>query len=383
MYFRLALIKEEDEQNLTKCGKVDLEFVRSTIHGYVDDVLLKKSRVNLKDILSQPTGDSRRIVLIEGAPGSGKTTLSAYIFHEWGNGNLFQEYKAMIPLSLRDPVVYNANSIYELLSVRSDLISSANVFKICESDGQDVLLILDGWDELPQNKDRHSFIHRLLQNLPGRSIFHKSSIIVTSRPISSCVLHPIVSSRVEILGFDRQELEAFFTESLKGDTKAMKILMERIEEHPEIERSSYLPLNAKILVHLFISNGYSIPNSMYGIFHELVLTCISRHCLKKDSNLEATSIDELPNDLYVAFMFLCDLAYEGIKSESYTFSDLPPIDTLGLLQGVERFSNRGTAVYYNFNHLAIQELLAAYYISKQKDDDHAGVHFQVSFASQA
>ena len=368
----MALICEDQP---LKRGPIDSDYVQSTIHGSFDDILTKKESIELKDILKKRSNsDKQVIVLIEGAPGSGKTTLSAHIFQEWGKRKLFQQYKAVIPLSLRHPVVQNASTIHEMLSVRSDLLSEGDIMKICKSNGQDVLLVLDGWDELPKHKRNcESFIRRLLNNVPGQQIFHKCSIIVTSRPISSCILHPIVSTRIEILGFTKKELKEFFTESLKGDTEAMKVLMERIQEHPEVASCCYLPLNASILVHLYIKNGYTIPTSLYGIFHDLVVTCISRHCHKNDCQLKIESFDSLPADVYTPFMVLCELAFRGIQEECFTFTMSSSFVTLGLLQGVESLSMRDTEVYYNFNHLVIQELLSAYFVSKQKEDDQVSI----------
>ena len=371
IYFRLALIVEEE----TKCGPIDDDFVSNTIRGNVDDILKKKCKINLEDIFSSQSNiHDRQVVLIEGAPGCGKTTLSAHIFQQWGEGSLFQQFNTVIPLSLREPAVQAANSIEELLAVRNDLLSVTDLNRICRSDGQDVLLILDGWDELPvkmqqrKKQQRESFILALLQNLPGWSILHSCSIIVTSRPISSCDLQEIVSSRIEILGFDEIELEAFFKESLKGDTRALRVLMEKIEERPDIKGSCYLPLNANILVHVFVSNGYIVPDSMYDIFREVILACITRSCKKSNKKLEAKVFEDLPTDTHGALMYLCELAFNGMLEERFTFTSLPSIDTLGLLQGVERHAKRDKVVYYNFNHLAIQELLAAYYISKEGDN---------------
>lgn len=63
-------------------------------------------------------------------------------------------------------------------------------------------------------------------------------------------------------------------------------------------------------------------------------------------------------------MNLCTIAFHGMMEKRFTFpSDMLPndFDTLGL-RGVQIYSSCGTTVTYNFIHLAIQELLAAYYI---------------------
>ena len=53
-------------------------------------------------------------------------------------------------------------------------------------------------------------------------------------------------------------------------------------------------------------------------------------------------------------------------NDNIIFTSLPAnVSTLGLLQGVESFAKRGKALSYNFIHLAIQEILAGFYMATQ------------------
>ena len=101
---------------------------------------------------------------------------------------------------------------------------------------------------------------------------HKSAVIITSRPIASGDLHPLVKSRVEILGFTQEELKQYFTECLEENRVAVDALLERIHENPAVAGSCYLPLNASILVHLFKTGNNTLPTTQFGIFSELVAT---------------------------------------------------------------------------------------------------------------
>ena len=178
--------------------------------------------------------------------------------------------------------------------------------------------------------------------MPQSNPLCESTVIVTSRPISSGEhdLHQVVSSRVEILEFTDDELHQFFTECLKGDIEAVKTLLERIEENPEVAGSCYLPLNATILVHLFKSDRNTL---LYGIFSSLILNCMQRH-LKlrtqyKDVSIE--SLDQLPEVAKKPFSVLCQLAYDGVMEGKIIFTSLPAdVNTLSLLQGVESFIGR-------------------------------------------
>ena len=197
----------------------------------------------------------------------------------------------------------------------------------------------------------------------------------------SCDLHPLVSSRIEILGLTPRELTNYFTECLGGDSKAVEILFERINENPAIAGSCYLPMNASILVHLFESGNKTLPTTQYGIFSELVLCCIYRHHNERThfKNLTLESLQQIPKALRKPFRFLCELAYQGIMDDRVIFSLPADVNTLGLLQGVESFVKRHKAVSYNFLHISIQELLAGLYIATHLPDDEQATKFNELF----
>ena len=373
-FFRLAMIKTTE----VKRGKSEDRFVRMTITGKVDDILRHKYPIQLQDIFKETerrrqatkeSEDQRKVILLEGAPGCGKSTLSVYICQQWEKGQLFSQFQLVILIRLRDPAVKNAKGLADLLPCPDTTTAQQIAARMLANRCQDVLFILDGWDELPPNLRKNSLFHQIVQpTLPQTNPLCESTVIVTSRPIASGDLHQVVSSRVEILGFTAEELHQFFTECLKGDTKAVNTLLERIEGNPVVAGSCYLPLNATILVHLFKSDRNTLPTTLYGIFSSLVLNCIKRH-LKlrtqyKDVSIE--SLDQLPEFAKKPFSVLCRLAYDGVMEDKIIFTSLPAdVNTLSLLQGVESFIGREKAVSHSFIHLSIQELLAAYFIATQ------------------
>ena len=374
-YFRLAMIKSATVRR----GYIDDSYVQMTITGKVDDILREKYPIQLESIfketdlqqqVSKEDVHQRKVILLEGAPGCGKSTLSVYICQQWEKGQLFKQYKLVILVRLRDPAVKNAEGLADLLPCSNARTAQLLAGVMMEMKCKDVLFILDGWDELPINLRKKSIFGNLVSPiLPSSDPFSKSTVIVTSRPIASGDLHKIVSSRVEILGFTAEELRHFFLECLTGDVEAVKTLLERIEENPKVAGSCYLPLNATILVHLFKNDQNTLPTTLYGIFSSLILTCIKRHLKLRAPQYEDVpmkSLDQLPEFAMKPFLVLCQLAYDGVMEDKIVFTDLPAdVNTLSLLQGVESFIEREKAVSYNFIHLSIQELLAAWYIAKQ------------------
>ena len=91
------MIRTEEQ---VRRGKIEDEVVRQkTIVGKVDNILKHKVEIDLKDVFKKIEGQQKK-VLMEGAPGCGKSTLSLHICHQWTNGHLFQEYKLVILVRL-------------------------------------------------------------------------------------------------------------------------------------------------------------------------------------------------------------------------------------------------------------------------------------------
>ena len=309
------MIKKERVQR----GQIDEEVVRLTISGKVDDILHKKVPVKLEEIF-QLDEKKRKVILFEGAPGSGKSTLSWDICQRWGAGKLYQGFAAVVLVRIRDPEVQKACEIIGLLPAQDRSMAESVAAEIVACRGRKVLFVIDGWDEGGSSLPETSPICRLIQS----ELCCESSVIVTSRPIASGDLQPLISSRIEIVGFTSAELRQYFSECLEGDCRAVDTLLERIQEHSEVEGSCYLPLNAAIIVHLFLSEGQAIPSTQYGIFSAVVLNCILRHLKQRTEEgrqircLE--SICSLPKAITEPFENMCKLAYHGVVENIVAFS---------------------------------------------------------------
>ena len=373
--FNLAMIKSADSERVRR-GYMDDDIVREkTILGKVDRVLQKKIPIELKDILKECKGLQR--VLMEGGPGCGKSTLSLHICHQWREGNLFQVYDLVILIQLREFPIKNVKSLSELLPRRDERMRQDIEEILTNSDGRNALFVLDGWDELPKNSGVYSMI---LNFIKGNQL-PESSVVITSRPTSSAILHSLISLRIEILGFTKDELHKYFAECLGYCSEAVGTLLQKIKENPIVEGSCYLPLNASIIVHLFKCYGNKLPKTQYGIFTELVCSCIFRHLQKTQQGVyELKSLDELPPQVDHQFKQLCKIAYDGVMNDKVIFSlDPSNYNTLGLLEGVESFAVHGTSCSYNFIHLTLQELLASVHMATELNERQQIKQFQDLF----
>ena len=194
------------------------DFILKTSRGDFDHI---KEDVELKDVFKGIKKEQQKKVLLQGGPGSGKSTLCLHICHEWRKGELFQDYRLAILVKLRDREVQKATDIAGILPRKDDEMGRDAEKVISAINGKDVLLILDGWDELPRNSSCRLVIMDILK---GNKL-SDSAIIVTSRPDSSQELEQFVGSRIEILGFTQEELRNYFAECLDNKTEDVETLL--------------------------------------------------------------------------------------------------------------------------------------------------------------
>jgi len=115
----------------------------------------------------------KKVILILGGPGMGKSTLAINICKQWAGGNLLQGYDAVLLLLLRDPEVQEAKDL--LLALNDEI--RENIYKeITYSNGEKICFILEGYDELPYKLRQSSVFTKLMEKLP------KCTIMYTSRP---------------------------------------------------------------------------------------------------------------------------------------------------------------------------------------------------------
>ncbi len=94
--FNLAMIHTDE---VVRRMPLDEELIRLTLRGNVDDIMKMRSSIQLENIFTCNTlmSKDRKVVLIEGAPGAGKSTLAWHICQKWKAQELFhQEFKVVI-----------------------------------------------------------------------------------------------------------------------------------------------------------------------------------------------------------------------------------------------------------------------------------------------
>ena len=111
MYDKWPYLKSKKYVNLALIGMEDItkeeadQFTKATIHGNIDDIKKSKKAIDINQIAQLPDGSQPKSILVEGAPGVGKSTFAWKICRKWGKGKLIVQYKLVVLLRLRDKSV--------------------------------------------------------------------------------------------------------------------------------------------------------------------------------------------------------------------------------------------------------------------------------------
>ena len=368
-YINLAFIEKDD---ITR-KEADV-FTRATIHGNIDDIKQSKRAMDIGQIAKLPDGSHPKCILVEGAPGVGKSTLAWKLCRKWGKGKLLQQYKLVVLLRLRDESVRAAKNISDMFHYHDHQVQQAAVEEIQRTGGKEVLLMFEGYDELPE--EMRAANKSLFLNVITAKKLPEATVLVTSRPWASeflqmeCKSH--ISQHIEILGFTKVDIQSYLDSTTANDPSLLAGLKRYISCYPHMTSMMYIPLNTAIVVEVYRNSRKDetlIPKTMTELYSSLVRSLLLRHLLEHrvHGQKRIRSFNDLPPDIYQQLCRLGQIAYEGIlHRQQVIFSDLPEdFETLGLMQCVpELYADEGAAVSYNFLHLTVQEYLAAFHLSQ-------------------
>ena len=374
--FKLARIEKERVS-------VD-EFTRRYLRGDMDDVgslgteFYKKSPIKFEEVGKPSHQHQKKLVLIEGAPGVGKTTFSWEFCRKWGKGEILQDHSLLLLLPLRDNNLKEAKTLSDLFYHPNSELQQAVVQEVTSNQGQGVAIWLEAWDELDHQPREMASV--FLDLIHGR-ILPLATVFVTSRPWASEYLRVNcehrITQHVEVLTSAKDQIEHYISKAeaeAQPSSFAVKFT-DYLSSNPVIRAAMYTPITAKMAAEVFTRSQHTEcppPTTMSELFTAFTLKTLvdhlSTHPVYHKQQLKVTTFSDLPTDVYKQFQGLCKMAYEGILNRQqlvFSAAHLPTgFAPLGLVQEVPQLYTKGRASSYHFIHLTLQEYLAAVHISQ-------------------
>ena len=139
------------------------EDIMMQLHGNVDLIASEKTSITMDEIGTVTRNGKKRTtlnLLIEGAPGVGKTTLAWHLCQKWEEGELFQQWSVVVMLQLRDRRIRQAKTLNDLFCHPKPEVRQAVAKQIEKHKGNGVLLISEVYDELSPNQQMEDSILR-------------------------------------------------------------------------------------------------------------------------------------------------------------------------------------------------------------------------------
>ena len=359
-FINLALIKQD---SIHKAGK----YGHCTIRGDMDDIFKDKESITYDKALGGLS--SKACLLIEGRPGTGKTTLVHKLSMDWARKEItITHVRLLFLIHLRgfcsDPNIG-----------LSDLIGcyfSGSDVEVIEKyankhHGLGLCFVLDGLDEyMPQRKN--TYIYELIR----KRVLPKSVVIVASRPAAAADFRIGATRQIEVLGFLRDQIYDYIEKY--SFSKLHAGLIKYLDEHPNVLHMCYLPIHTCMVCFLYDNLESDLPQTETSIYAEFTKFTMLRMLYRDESTSDMCieSLTDLPEPQNQFYNTICKLAFEMTSSskqvmrqtEVKQFFNLQPTDRdcMGLITIDKMAMMCGFQKLYTFLHLTFQEFLAAFYI---------------------
>ena len=333
-------------------------------------------------------------ILIEGAPGIGKTVLAKEIAYQWATNEILTEIKIVFLLYLRDPQLQSITTTSQLFKYMSrgclddEQITAFNKYFV-NTDGENLCIVMDGFDEYPGSMQKCSLVLNIIKGI----YMPEAIVVITSRPTATVSLHDKVDRRIDILGLPKEERDKYISETFSKSPEKKDALDKYLKQQPVINGLCFVPLHLAILLYLFQQG--SLPETLTEMNESFILHTIYRHLERYGPTPSGTvdKLSKLPKQVLDYILGLSVLAFNGLQENKLVFTleeikqacpcfedTKGAINGYGLLQAVEHFPHEGgaagKATSLNFLHFTMQEFLGAFHVTNLPSEQQSSLIMQ-------
>ena len=350
--------------------------------------------VNFTEEMKNYDPSQAKIWCLIGNPGSGKTFLCHMTALKFGKGQLSKFiYSISIPCRTPDWHDMETSRIDSKLPITSEFIqqwlclgmpvgpswTSDLAQHLVESDGQDLLLILDSMDEFVREVPFQKTLLFLL--LTRRTLTH-CTILLTSRPGAYTDISTAHSLHIDrffhVLGFSPENRDLYFQKQLENEGEdKMNEWKRLLYLHDEIDQLSLVPVNASLFASLVRDLDKVSAQTLTQLYTQLSVYLIRRQLYRMGLQMmgkKSPTLSLMHPDVVVCLRNIGEIAYQGLYFRKLTSSasvtlrvdkKLRECQCLGLvLEYLQKDSMGVVTKVWSFAHLTMQEFIGAFWLSE-------------------
>ncbi|CAF1192866.1 unnamed protein product [Adineta steineri] len=340
--------------------------------------------------------DQTKRLLVFGRAGIGKTTFCQYVAHKWSIGAIWQQYQLVVFIRLRNLTEWRyplltSGARYSLIDIvkteylHHDLTDKYETLLKEELNNNQILWLLDGYDEIAQNIPLH--LKYLLEQLL-KTPHH----ILTSRPYLNTLSYDV---QMEITGFTDDNITKYVKQFFDQTNDEMgnasiqtENLLNFLRCNVRIWGIAHIPVTLELICSLWCDTDWSETTTLtITVVYDKMIEWICRRHLKKH-NIPSNQMtkEDVYQHLHKELAFLECLAFNAMERKTIIISPIilrialkqsecslqhqSHLLNIGVLKSLD-YKPIGTILEadknHYFVHLSFQEYFTARYLVKALD----------------